>query len=249
MTLNNKDNEVRQYKINNIFDFHKDENNNIIEIKNIFYDKKFYNIKFQNIYEKLGKTIKNYIYLKTRKEDNLEDDYKSKIRFFENKIIAYFNKNKKDDVSLTLDGISELIKLSFNILYTKEEIMNLLDYINFKYFDVKKLNDKYQIICLFPFVEEILKNIYLLFIIFDNKHLNYSLEKIFNSKVIKGGGKQYLFQEIIINNLESNISKQNFVPDLTINEQITLPKLITKQNGVNLPFIYKKIQLNENMFI
>ena len=87
---------------------------------------------------------------------------------------------------------------------------------------------------------------YSLFIIFDNKHLNYSLEKIFNSKVIKGGGKQYLFQEIIINNLESNISKQNFVPDLTINEQITLPKLIAKQNGVNLPFIYKKIQLNEN---
>ena len=84
------------------------------------------------------------------------------------------------------------------------------------------------------------------FYIFDNNHLNYSLEKIFNSKVIKGGDKQYLFQEIILNNLESNILKNNFVPDLMINDQITIPKLITKQNDANVPFIYKKIKLNEN---
>ena len=56
--------------MNNLFKNNKNQKNNIIEIENISYDIKFINIKFQNIYEKLGKTVKNYVHLKDIKENN-----------------------------------------------------------------------------------------------------------------------------------------------------------------------------------
>ena len=47
-------------------------------IENIIYDIKFKNIKFQNIYEKLGKTVKTYVDLLKEKEENLKDYYLSR---------------------------------------------------------------------------------------------------------------------------------------------------------------------------
>ena len=74
MTLNNKDNDIRQHKINSLFSINK--NNNIIEINNIIYERKFNNIRYQNIYEKLGKTIKNYFNLKRTNKGGLTNFYK-----------------------------------------------------------------------------------------------------------------------------------------------------------------------------
>ena len=248
MTLDNKDNEVKQYKIDNIFGTNKDKNNNIIEIKNIFYDAKFKNINFQNIYEKLGKTVKNYVHLKDIKENKLEEYYDSRNTFITKKILRYLNKNEKENSYLKINGMSNLIKLSFNEFYTKEEIISLSDYINFKFFDIQKINEKYQIRCLFHIIEEILKKIYHSFIICNNCFNYFSINMVLTMNSIKGGGKQYFFQEIIMYNLYesyTNHEKNIIIPDLIIDENIKFPRFISKSNNVNIPYIDRKKKLDK----
>ena len=136
-----------------------------------------------------------------------------------------------------------LSKISFNILYTESEILLLLDYVNFKYFDIKKINEKYEIICL---LEEIIKRMYMIFIGFKEVYKNFSCLQLFAVDIIKGGGKKYLFQKIIINYLESHQLEKNPIPGLKINQIITIPNLISKQNDINIPFIEKKNKIKKN---
>ena len=76
MSLNNTD--VKKYKIDKLLNANRNENITVIEIENINYDGKFSNAKFQEIYEKVGKSIKNYSELKQQKEKDLEEYYNKK---------------------------------------------------------------------------------------------------------------------------------------------------------------------------
>ena len=78
MSINNKD--VKEIKIENILNINSNdaENNKceITEINDILYDKKFGDLKVQEMFEKLGKTIKNYNELSRKNEKQLNEYYK-----------------------------------------------------------------------------------------------------------------------------------------------------------------------------
>ena len=80
MSINNKD--VKEIKIENILNINSNdaENNKceITEINDILYDKKFGDLKVQEMFEKLGKTIKNYNELSRKNEKQLNEYYKLK---------------------------------------------------------------------------------------------------------------------------------------------------------------------------
>ena len=64
----------------------------------------------------------------------------------------------------------------------------------------------------------------------------------------KGGGKQYFFQEIIMYNLYesyTNHEKNIIIPDLIIDENCKFPRLISKSNNVNIPYIDRKKKLDK----
>ena len=244
MSLNNTD--VKKYKIDKLLNANRNENITVIEIENIIYDGKFSNTKFQGIYEKLGKTIKNYSELKQQKEKDLEEYYNKKKEIIKNKIIQYYNNNKEEKDDLSFFGMTNLIKFSVGILYKEEEIKDLLKYINFKYFDVRRDNECFEIFYLFPVVEEVLKEIYYSFV-FDNQGV-YS--KLLNYNLIKGGGKRYCYEQIVVNSLspiQLNIDeKHDIIPDLIIEEKECIPKFLPKTNEVQMSFMDKTIKLEKN---
>ena len=243
MSLNNTD--VKKYKIDKLLNANRNENYIVIEIENIFYDGEFSNTKFQQIYEKLGKTIKNYSELKQQKEKDLEEYYNKKKGIIKNKIIQYYNKNKDDKDKLSFYGMTNLITFSVGILYKEDEIKYLLEYINFKYFGVRRNNEYFEIFYLFPIVEEVLKEIYYSFI-FDNQEI-YS--KLLNYNLIKGGGKGYFYEQIVVNNLSpssSNIEKNAIIPDLIIDEKECIPKFLPEPNEVQIPYMKNKIKIEKN---
>ena len=244
MSLNNKD--VKKYKIDKLLNINRNENITVIEIENIIYDGKFSNTKFQEIYEKLGKTIKNYSELKQQKEKELEEYYNKKKGIIKSKIIQYYNNSKIEKDDLSFFGMTNLIKFSVGILYKEDEIKELSKYINFKYFDVRRDNECFEIFYLFPVVEEVLKEIYYSFI-FDNPGV-YS--KLLDYNLIKGGGKGYFYEQIVINSLspiQSNIDKKHdIIPDLIIEEKECIPKFLPESNEVQISFMDNKINIEKN---
>ena len=202
MSLNNKD--VRNFKIKNILNEQNDEYSLIMEINDIIYDGNFSNSKFQKLYEKIGKTIENFCELSQQKEKYLNEYYKIKKEKIKKDIIQYYtNQSGK----FQLQNIQAFMSISIDIEYTEEEIKSLFDNIHFKYFDVKKEGDNiFKIYCLFPIIEECLKEIYYS-IIYDNQSI---YEKILNFDLIKGGGKGFFFEQIVVSNLSPSSSTKRF---------------------------------------
>ena len=141
--------------------------------------------------------------------------------------------------------MNNLIKFSVGILYKEEEIKDLSKYINFKYFDVRRDNECFEIFYLFPVVVEVLKEIYYSFV-FDNQGV-YS--KLLNYNLIKGGGKRYYYEQIVVNSLspiQSNIDeKHDIIPDLIIEEKEFTPHFLPKSNEVQISFMDKTIKLEK----
>ena len=186
------------------------------------------------------------IKLKQQKEKDLEEYYNYKKGIIKRKIIQYYNNNKEEKYDLSFFGMTNLIKFSVGILYKEDEIKELSKYINFKYFDVRRSNEYFEIFYLFPVVEEVIKEIYYSFI-FDNQGV-YS--KLLNYNLIKGGGKGCCYEQIVINNLspiQSNIDKRHdIIPDLIIEEKECIPKFLPKSNEVQISFMDNKIKLEKN---
>ena len=170
MSLNNKD--VKQLKIVQILDINTQNiNPKIFEVKRIIYEANFENLKNEkeNIYMKLGRTIKNFIELKDindKKRLNLY--YKNKKEMIKKKIIKYYNKND-NEMKISLEGIEDMMKFSIDTPYTTDEFESIVEYINFKYFDVQKNEELFKIIFYYPAIEEVMKEIYYSYI-YNNKN-------------------------------------------------------------------------------
>ena len=142
--------------------------------------------------------------------------------------------------------MTRLIRISPNIAYTQNDIESLLELIHFKYFDVKKVDEFYEITYNNIIVEEVLKEIYYSFI-YDNQNV---YEKLLNYDVIKGGGKGCCFEEIVVKNLSPSYLNDNFtIPYLNIKEREKIPKFLPKINENTLPFINEKIKLENKTYI
>jgi len=242
MSMNNKDvKEIKRTILMNIKDI-KDKKN-ITEIDNFSVDKNFSNKKYQKIYEKIGKTLRNFHELnQISNEKKLNDYYDNKKKSVKKKMITYYNRDKHS-YDLSLDGISDLIKFSVDIEYSEEEINSLIKFINFKYFCVKKIDTKFQVIYLYPIVEDVLKELFYSFV-YENTNLH---QKLLLSDAIKDGGKGFCFEEIVVSQLSPTDNSSNYkIKDLIISVKENIPKFILNENEVNIPEPEKIITLNNN---
>ena len=245
MSLNNKD--VKEIKIEKILNINQVENKEEkidIEEINYIFEEKYSNNKKQKIFEKVGKTIKNYNELLDIKEKNLKEYYQKKKDTLKYKLIEFYNKECADKLSFY--GMSKLMKISVGIPYDEEEIKKLFQYINFKYFEIKKIDDHYEIFYLSPIVEEALKEIYYSFV-YDNQHV---YEKLLNFNLIKGGGKGCCFEQIVENILTPSHKTGNYIiPNLIIGKKETIPQFLPKNNEVNIPFMDEEINLKHKTYL
>ena len=182
MSLNNS--YVKIFKINILLGKNDKEKYIISEIENSSFDKEFKEIKRNNIYKKVGKNVKNYNEIDGIKDKKLDEYYEDKKVNIKIKLNKFFNRDNNGNC-LSFEGMTRLIRISPNIAYTQNDIESLLELIHFKYFDVKKVDEFYEITYNNIIVEEVLKEIYYSFI-YDNQNV---YEKLLNYDVIKGGGK------------------------------------------------------------
>jgi hypothetical protein len=139
--------------------------------------------------------------------------------------------------------MSRLIKISANISYTQNDIISLLEFIHFKYFDIKKINGLFAIFYKFPIVEEALKEIFYTFI-YINKN---DYENLLKLDVIKGGGKGYCFKQIVVQNLSPSYLNNNItIPFFNIHEREIIPRFLPEINMNNVPFIDELIKIEKN---
>ena len=215
MSMNNTD--VKDIKILSLLKSDMQSKYLPSELNNIVCDKEFSKIKYQQIFEKLGKTLKNYHEISQIKDEKkLDEFYRNKKEKIKEKIIKFLNKGKNG--VLTHKDAYNLMKFSVNILYTKEEIKKLFDIIHFKYFGVKNIGTNYQIFYLYPIVEETLKEMYY------NCNCNYNnqivSDKLLSDDLIKGGGMGYSFDQVILKYLSSSKNEDNNnIPDIIISEK------------------------------
>ena len=238
MSLNNKD--VKEIKIEKILNINQADNKekkiNIEEINDIF-EEKFSNNKKQKIFEKVGMTIKNYNELIDLNEKKLNEYYQNKKEILKSKLIEFYSDESE---KLSFNGMYKLMRISVGISYTEEEIKKLFPYINFKYFEIKKIDECYQIFYLSPIVEEVLKEIYYSFV-YDNQ---YIYEKLLTFDLIKGGGKGCCFEQIVENILTPSSTTGNYIiPDLIIEKKEKIPHFLPRRNEVNIPFLDEEIEL------
>ena len=240
LSLNNKD--VKQMKIEQLLGITNDDQMIVFEVKKIICDKSFIIPKKEEIYNKLGKTIKIYNELfDIYEEDELNDYYIKKKKKIKKNLIDFYNNPNKDD-ELQLLGMINLMKFSIDIQYTKEEIKNLVDFIHFKYFDIQQKGDFFIVSYFYPAVEEVMKDIYYSFL-FNNKNF---YDKLLSYRLIKNGGLGPCFEQIIVCNLTPPDPGYNrLIPNLLINKKKTIPYFIPKITEVNIPII-KKIRLENN---
>ena len=240
MSLNNKD--AREYKINHLLGSKKKNCYEIYKIYNLKCNKLFQSDKKQRLYEKIGKTIKNFNELIDVEENKLSEYYKNKKADIKSKLIEFYNgNNKKDD--LELEGIEKLMKISVNVPYEINEFEKILKFVHFKYFDIKKENNYFEIFYLSDIIEEAIKEMYYSFV-YNNQ---YIYEKLLTKDLIKGGGRGCCFEQIVISKLSPNSTNNNdTIPDLLINEEISIPQFIPKSNEIKCPYFENKININNN---
>ena len=141
----------------------KDLYENIIynEIENIFDISKFKIDDggiYDQIFEKIGKTIKNYniltfIYINNNNENEVNNFLKENKEKIKNNLFNFF-----DSGNNTIEKAYSIFTFSVGIEYDQDYIKNNIDNLSFKYFDIE-LNYsnktgfiKYQ----FPLIEEIM---------------------------------------------------------------------------------------------
>ena len=270
-SMNNKS--IRELKIQNLFGEEKlnnfPDNIKIKELKNLF-DVSQLNIDgggiYDQIFEKLGKTIKNFIIL-TKYRDN--NDYLGLKEYLEkekykicNNLKKFFNlntKNEKNEKEEDLIRIlSPILSFTVNTNYEKEYIKKIKNNIPFKYFDIQKIGKNLiQIVFNFPLVGEVMTEIYEN-IVYENKSM-YSL--FFNIGLDKGalGG---LYEKYVIHFMEPDKNQVNknlfnyfkinrieivdkFVPNNNENYSIKDKKIKSLKDG---DYLFKQKQFNGKAF-
>ena len=206
--MNNND--IRQYKIQyieNMLENENDKGHSLCEIKDLEYDLIIDNGDIYDKYlKKLGYGLKyynilKYYYSKEKDEDLFDfiDETKLKIR---NNILEFFNISKdfKDEAS----NLKILGSFSTDVDYSKNNILNIIKNIPFKYFDIIQCEniENFKIIFSFPLVGEIVNEIYSE-IINTNPSIYINLTKF----ELDGGEKGKFFEKVVTYHLNIESSK------------------------------------------
>ena len=246
-SMNNKD--IRKYKIQylkNKINKENDKHHTLREIENYEYD---LTIDKGGIYDenlkRLGYGLKYYnillYYYENAKETEM-DDYIQKIKL-------RIRTNLFDFFDININDLSDpknfkiLCSFSTNVPYSKENILKIINYIPYKYFNTTdgNINDEYLVIFSFPLVGEVLNEIYS-DIIKTNPNIYNNLTNI----ELDGGAKGKLFEKIITYylNKESkiNINKDSikYFKDYLINYHDEVEVLVLNDNEKPEKIIFKK---------
>ena len=236
-TMNNKD--IKDYKINvigKIFekDFQKDINfiktfeelDDIIDIDTL----KFEDDSIDEIYDSLGRNIKNYNiinynYMNQKKVDKLKEDLKSDIK---KKIKLFYECNVDEK------NIIKVLYFSTKAQYNLDQFLGLVKYIPFKYFIPKLLENKkkekyIQVDFAFPLIEEIINEL-LESIIYLELNIYKTLRQ---NQEIDGGARGQMFEKFVtyhLNPCSYNPNRKKFFKDISISDKITIDKFIPRKN-------------------
>ena len=163
------------------------ELNNICDIKEISKSLDFHMIE---IWKRLGYTMKSLMELKN--SPDIEEYLKQKkikttfkiISFYssEKEVDNYYNKEKDEINSLPSELVNRILSFSTEYNYERNEILNIIDNIPFRFFNIMKNNKGiYKIDFGFPLVKEIMKYFYKFIIL---KH-NYNYLKSCLKKMVQ----------------------------------------------------------------
>lgn len=263
-SMNNND--IRKYKIKYIQRTLSDEINNsypFYEIANLEYDLSIddggiYDINLQ----KLGNGLKYYNilnYYYSHKEDEEMEKFmqfsRAKIR---DNLLDFFNIDKniklQNESSLAILG-----SFSTDVAYNKDNLLNIINNIPFKYFDVINIEneieknpeddfeneneniEQYKIIFCFPLVGEVINEIYN-----DIINLNPNIYNNLTKSELDGGAKGKFFEKIVTYylNIESTINKEkkyiDYFEDYQINFHDQVEVLVLNDNEDQNKISFKK---------
>ena len=231
----------------------KDEKNRIIEINNIcsIFPLEF-NTKKLEVFYLLGKTMKAYHEIEHHKlsldsPDKYLTEKKEKIKFkllcfykkIEEKKELYYGYNFEIDIN---NCIRDILSFIPNEEYTKKELVNIIDKVHFKFFEIgQTVNGKYIIKFSYPLIEQIFIDIYKLFL--QNYKFRYIKTITKNSKAF-----EYIFiYAVIFNIIEKSKSEKNTIFNyFHITKNLKVKKFILKDNEKFENLIFEKQNLDIN---
>ena len=248
------ENDIRKIKIQKLF-YEKSisEDEQYIELNNLCDNKEISStLKYEQIqiWKKLGYSlkalmeIKNFsniqVYLKNKK---INLTYKIISFFFsETEINKYYNKKKDEIIKIPLSIVGKILSFSTEYSYKREEILEIINNIPFRYFDILKKNEFYTIEFGFPLVKDIMKDLYK-YIIFE-----YEYSKLKNILNNKGSGLATIFEMKIIFHLLPNKFNTKSFYNFIINEHIIIESIVKKSNEIKKNKI-QKLKDNTNYII
>ena len=220
---------VRKIKMNKLFCGF--QNNKYFEISSLckINDK---NLKTdeKNALDKLGGTFKAYIEIKN--SNNIKEYLKIKRYKFTKKLISfyltpgsafekYFNDKKKQIIQIPYEIIGKITSFKTDFLYNKNSLIEIIDYVPFRFFDIEVHQEKYKIKFSFPLIEEIMKEIYKIIA------LKYSFDYLKSILDDKYSSLDTLFEMKVIQHLLYN---QNIFVNFDMTGHYLIQTIIPKKN-------------------
>jgi len=264
---NNKDNiklvifssmnesDVRNIKINKLFyDNPKSPNEKYIELDNICNIKeisKTLNFEQIEIWQKFGCTMKSLMEIKSSsdlkeylKQKKIKLTYKI-ISFYapEKEIDFYYNRKKDEIIQIPSEVAERIVSFSTDYNYERNEILEVISNIPFRYFDIiKKGNGFYKINLGFSLVGEVMNLLYRFIV------LKCNYETIKKALKNKGSGLGTIFEMKVVFRLFPNINKKNIFNNFTIDEHIQIESIVKRFNETKKNVV-KKLKNDTNYII
>ena len=238
--------DVRKQKLNLLFG--DDNTQNIRELNTVcgHFETNFKNEEFE-AFRKLGKTFKAFneirmIQNKTELKSYM-DKKKKKYLF---KMISFYEKNKREyNPNLSEEEIlnvpetiyANFLSFKINYNYSKNEMMEIIDFIPFKLFSISKKKGIYIITPGFPLINEIIDDIFKYIVLKKNFHAFQSLSKN------KGSAYSTLFEYKIRYNFHPKIKGEiNYFNNFAITDSVSMEVIIPKETDKIKPVFIKKLQ-------
>ena len=252
-SMNEED--VRKIKINKLFfgnpnspDEKYIELNNICNIKEI---SKTLNFEQIEIWQKFGYTMKSLMEIKNSfdlkeylKQKKIKLTYKI-ISFYapEKEIDFYYNKKKDEIIQIPSEVVKKILSFSTDYNYERNEILEVISNIPFRYFDIiKKENGSYKINLGFSLVREVMNFLYKFIF------LKYNYENIKNALKNKGSGLGTIFEMKVVFRLFPNINKKNIFNNFAIDEHIQIDSIVKRSNETKKNVV-QKLKNNTNYVV
>ena len=207
------------------------------------------NINKIKAFIKLGKTFKVYNELKTMNIFDIKNYLQEKKEKYLYKIISFYTGNKYNNKNNKIENImnidekyyQKLLSFKINKNYTKKELINIINNIPFRFFDILLNNNKYYITTSFPLIDDLIKDIYF-YIILNKNYLSF--QKILNNK---GSALGTLFEYKVIYNISNN-KNENYFSNVNISETLSLEILIPKNNQNYTPKFKRNLD-NDKIYL